>query len=291
MTTNGDPKPQPGERVVVEERLSQPDPRPRILMTNDDGINSPGLRALAHVLAEDYDVVVAAPEADVSGAGTGIGRFDPRKGVELRPVDFDGFDGLESYAIAGPPGLAVMAAALGAFGKSPDLVVSGPNGGMNTGHSIIHSGTVGAVLTARTFGSHGLAISLAPSDPWEWQTAIVVARSAVRWVLAQKGSRVVLNVNVPGVPIEEVRGIRWADLDGFGYFRVAMMDVEDEKLQFEVAGSASGLDPASDTALCFDRYVTLTPLSAIEPAPFPSVPAEAIWNGHPVGGAANLPGG
>jgi 5'-nucleotidase len=186
-------------------------------------------------------------------------------------------NGITAYTIAGPPGLAVMAAALGAFGRLPDLVISGINAGMNTGHSIIHSGTVGAALTARTFRSRGLAVSLAQSDPWLWDTAVAVAVSAVRWMLERSGGPHVLNINVPAVAIEDVEGIHWADLDDFGYFRVANADVTDRKLQFVVGSSSAGADPASDTALCAKNFVTVTPLSSIEPAPFPDVDASAIW--------------
>jgi 5'-nucleotidase len=240
---------------------------PRVIVTNDDGIDSPGLRRLAESLAESYDVVVAAPASDMSGSGTGIGRFDPGLGVEMTPVEIGDYD---AYRIAGPPGLAVMGAALGAFGRFPDMVISGVNAGVNTGHSIIHSGTVGAALTARTFRIKGLAVSLAQSDPWQWDTAVTVAVSAVRWMLGRQGHQV-LNVNVPAVAIDEVNGAHWADLDEFGYFRVANAAVEDERLQFVVGPSSAGSDPASDTALCEKGYVTVTPLSSVEPAPFPDV--------------------
>jgi 5'-nucleotidase len=246
----------------------------RVIVTNDDGIDSPGLRMLATRLAEDYDVVVAAPSSDMSGSGTGIGGFDPVTGVELTEVDMDD---MTAFTIAGPPGLAVMAAALGAFGRFPDLVVSGVNAGMNTGHSIIHSGTVGAALTARTFRSRGIAISLAQSDPWRWETAVEVGVSAVRWIIDRSRGPYVLNINVPGVPLSEINGIHWADLDDFGYFRVANADVEDRKLQFVVGSSSAGTDPASDTALCAKNFVTVTPLSTIEPAPFPDLDAGEIW--------------
>ncbi|MGH8916491.1 MAG: 5'/3'-nucleotidase SurE [Acidimicrobiia bacterium] len=247
---------------------------PRVVVTNDDGIDSPGLRLLAAGLAGSYDLIVAAPASDMSGSGTGIGGFDPVSGVALEPVDLDG---ISAYTIAGPPGLAVMAAALGAFGRMPDLVVSGVNAGMNTGHSIIHSGTVGAALTARTFRSRGLAVSLAQSDPWLWETAVAVGVSAAGWMLERSGGPHVLNINVPAVPIDEVEGIHWADLDEFGYFRVANADMTDRKLQFVVGSSSAGADPASDTALCAKNFVTVTPLSSIEPAPFPDVDARSIW--------------
>jgi 5'-nucleotidase len=246
----------------------------RVIVTNDDGIDSPGLRLLAARLAEDYDVVVAAPSSDMSGSGTGIGGFDPVTGVELTEVDMDD---MTAFTIAGPPGLAVMAAALGAFGRFPDLVVSGVNAGMNTGHSIIHSGTVGAALTARTFRSRGIAVSLAQSDPWRWETAVEVGASAARWIMDRSRGPYVLNINVPGVPLSEINGIHWADLDDFGYFRVANADVEDRRLQFVVGSSSAGTDPASDTALCAKNFVTVTPLSTIEPAPFPDLDAGEIW--------------
>jgi 5'-nucleotidase len=247
---------------------------PRVVLTNDDGIASPGLRALATALADDYDLVVAAPVADMSGSGTGIGGFDPVAGVAMEPADLDG---ITAYTVAGPPGLSVMAAALGAFGRRPELVVSGINAGMNTGHSIVHSGTVGAALTARTFRSKGLALSLAQSDPWQWETAVSVGVSAVAWMLGRKHGPYVLNINVPSVPIEDVQGVHWADLDEFGYFRVANADVTDRRLQFVVGSSSTGSDPASDTALCAKRFVTITPLTTIEPAPFPDVDAASIW--------------
>lgn len=247
---------------------------PRVIVTNDDGIDSPGLRKLAARLADDFDVVVAAPAADMSGSGTGIGGFDPIKGVDLTTAEMEG---ITAYTIAGPPGLAVMAAALGAFGRFPDLVVSGVNAGMNTGHSIIHSGTVGAALTARTFRSRGLAISLAQSDPWQWDTAVDVGVAVTHWILGRSGSPHVLNVNVPGVPLTEINGIHWADLDEFGYFRVANADVVDRKLQFVVGSSSAGTDPATDTALCAKNFVTMTPLATVETAAFPDLDASSVW--------------
>jgi 5'-nucleotidase len=88
----------------------------------------------------------------------------------------------------------------------------------------------------------------------------------------------VLNINVPSVPLEEVEGIHWADLDEFGYFRVANADVKGRTLQFVVGSSSAGADPASDTALCAKNFVTVTPLSTIEPAPFPDLDATSIWS-------------
>lgn len=261
-------------QIVVDRHRQRPSGHPRVLVTNDDGVDSPGLARLAHALSEHYEVTVAAPSQDQSGSGTAIGRFSSPPGVPLHRAELDH---VSAYSVGGPPGLAVTAAALGGFGETPDLVVSGPNLGMNTGHSIIHSGTVGAVLTARTFQISGLAVSVAPSDPWVWETAARVAVSASRWLLERPERCLTLNVNIPPLPPEDVKGARWAALDEFGHFRVANADIESETLEFEVRGSGSGLDPASDTALCREGYVTFTPLDTVQPAPYPDVPAQDLW--------------
>lgn len=249
---------------------------PRVIVTNDDGIDSPGLRTLAAVLSRQFDVVVAAPAADMSGSGTGIGRFELDKGVEMTPVDID--EAPSAFAIDGPPGLAVTAAALGAFGPKPDMVVSGINAGMNTGHSIIHSGTVGAALTAHTFKMKGLAISLDQSDTWHWDTAAQYAPGAAHWLVNRTEGPHVLNVNVPGVPPDEVAGVHWADLDDFGYIRVASNDVDGQRLQFVVGPRENRSDPGSDTVLCSENYVTVTPLQTVEPAAFPDVDVRAVFD-------------
>ena len=254
--------------------------RPRVIVTNDDGIDSPGLRALASVLSEDFDVIVAAPADDMSGSGTGIGRFEMDQGVDMSPVSID--EAPTAFAIDGPPGLAVTAAALGAFGPKPDMVVSGINAGINTGHSIIHSGTVGAALTAHTFNMKGLAVSLDQSDQWHWDTAARYALGPARWLCQRVGAPHILNVNVPGVPADDVVGVHWADLDEFGYIRVASHDVDGDRLQFVVGPSEHRSDPGTDTVLCSEGYVTVTPLRTVEPAAFPDVEARAIFESERV---------
>jgi 5'-nucleotidase len=232
---------------------------PWILVTNDDGVDSPGIMTLAERLAHRHRVVVVAPSVDRSGAGTGIGRFDPHTGVDLTLVS-DGDPVV--YSIEGPPGLAVMAAALGAFGGSPRMVVSGINAGINTGHSVIHSGTVGGALTARTFGSHGLAVSIQRSDPWHWDTAAELAAEVTEWMLARSGSPMALNLNVPARPLDGVRGVRWAGLASFGYFQVAVRSPG--RLEFEVSATAEQLTPGSDSALIAEGFAALTALGDLE---------------------------
>ncbi|MEX1026027.1 MAG: 5'/3'-nucleotidase SurE [Planctomycetota bacterium] len=261
-----------GTFVFDEERRRRSRDGPRLLVTNDDGIDAPGLQLLARRLAARYEVVVVAPKDDCSGSGTGIGRVDAARGVGFTTAEVPGVE--EAYAIAGPPGLAVMAATLGAFGGAPDLVVSGVNAGLNTGHSVIHSGTVGAALTARTFGGRGVAISLARSNPWHWEAAVAVACDVVEWMLRHREPSV-LNVNVPALTLERIRGAKWARLDAFGYFRVATSE-SGKNLEFDVRSKDSGRDADSDTGYCFAGFVTLTPLSTVEPEDPPNVSARDV---------------
>ncbi len=193
---------------------------PRILVTNDDGIDSIGLHALARAMTVHGDVVVAAPDAEYSGAGASLGALHVIH-PEVRREVVDGVT--EAWSVTGPPGLCVMFGRLGVFGPI-DLVVSGVNPGANVGRAIYHSGTVGAALTARNGGVSGVAISQAVAgfgvegQGWDemiagqhWDTAVQVADVVVGAVLAAvPADPVVVNVNVPNLPIDGIRGWREA---------------------------------------------------------------------------------
>ncbi len=129
----------------------------RVVVTNDDGIVSVGLDALALLCAaRGWEVLVVAPSRDMSGSSAAIGHLSLTDDVHLldAPRAVDG--AAASHVVDGPPGLAALLACRGAIGPVPDLVLSGVNAGPNTGHSILHSGTVGAALTAASFGVFAL---------------------------------------------------------------------------------------------------------------------------------------
>jgi 5'-nucleotidase len=234
----------------------------RVLVTNDDGIRSPGLHALAGALvALGHDVVVAAPQTDSSGASAAIGALRADAGVDVAHERVDGVPA-DGFAVAGPPGLAVLAALHGAFGAVPDVVASGVNLGLNTGHSVLHSGTVGAALTAQTFGVSGLAMSIEVSSPFHFDTAAAYVEPALERLAAlPRGS--VLNVNVPAMPAASVRGMREARLDAFGSVRAATLDSEGTALQFEFHAAPGDTDPSSDRALVAQGWVTFTMICGV----------------------------
>lgn len=191
----------------------------RILVTNDDGIDSIGLHVLARAMRVHGDVVVAAPDREYSGAGAAVGALHLMQ-PETRRVTIEGIE--EAWSVSGPPALCVMFACLGLFGEPFDLVVAGINPGANVGRSVYHSGTVGAALTARSRGISGVAVSQSVTgfgvegQGWDemligqqWATAATVADVVVGGLIAQAPDEpVVLNLNVPNVPVEEILGWR-----------------------------------------------------------------------------------
>jgi len=122
----------------------------RILVTNDDGIDSEGLWVLARAMVPHGDVVVVAPDQEFSGASAALGALHLIQ-PEVRRLTIDGVP--EAWSLTGPPALCVMFTRLGAFGAPFDLIVSGINPGANVGRSVYHSGTIGAALTGRNGGS------------------------------------------------------------------------------------------------------------------------------------------
>jgi 5'-nucleotidase len=215
----------------------------RILVTNDDGVGAPGLAALARRLARPVggdgsrsdgrrgndgpdDLVVVAPSSNYSGASAAVGHVTDRMSIAFQRASVEGAEQVPAFGLDAPPALAVIAGALGAMGPRPDLVVSGINHGANVGRSVLHSGTVGAALTAGQLGISALAVSLrtgAEPDPWE--TAAGLAAALVP-LLAAAPAGTVLNLNVPHVAPGAVRGVRWARVGGSGLITSARGPVE-----------------------------------------------------------------
>jgi 5'-nucleotidase len=261
----------------------------RIVVTNDDGIDSPGIWALARALDErGHDVCVVAPREDMSGVGAAIGRIRADQRIDTHPAAIPGAELIRALSIAGPPGLAVMAACLGAFGSPPELVISGINAGPNTGHACLHSGTVGAALTAATFGVSALAASAAVGDPMEWQTACALLDEPLQ-ILAGRESPTVLNLNVPSLPPARVRGLRWTTLDRFGRVRVALAATSEHWLQMEYRANDTALDPDCDTARLEQGYATITAIEGIAEVMLDSEEANRLAGPKPHGTVTQIP--
>lgn len=190
----------------------------RLLLTNDDGIDSVGLHVLARAMREFGEVVIVAPDAEYSGASSAFGALHLIQ-PEVHRTHIDGID--EAWMVTGPPALCVMfATRFGVFGEPFDIIVSGINPGANVGRSVYHSGTIGACLTGRNAGVSGVAVSQSVTDfgvegqGWDemlagqlWDTAAEVTRVVVGGLISSLPTDpVVINLNVPNAPIAELAG-------------------------------------------------------------------------------------
>jgi 5'-nucleotidase len=173
-----------------------------------------------------------------------------------------------------------MAGCLGAFGEPPELVVSGINAGPNLGHACLHSGTVGAALTAATFGVSALATSIDVSDPLHWDTVCSLLDEPLRLLLELPAASV-LSLNAPALPADQVKGLRWATLDRFGRVRVALAGSSESWLQMEYRTSDAALDPGSDTALLEQGFATLTAIQGISEVSLEDAARSSIGEARP----------
>lgn len=233
----------------------------RILVTNDDGVSAPGIAALARAAQRTgNDVVIVAPLVDWSGASAAVGAFYSRGGVQYETFELDGLQRIPTYGVDGPPALGVILACVGGFGARPDLVLSGINHGVNVGRAALHSGTIGAVLTASQFGISGLATSIRYGpDPVPWDTAAHLAERLVP-VLGSAPASTVLSLNVPDVLAQNLNGVRAASLGRGGTIRrVSHVDSAYESEHDGIRQEMQGESRSPDTAPHTPRHTHLPP--------------------------------
>ncbi len=235
----------------------------RILVTNDDGIDSTGLHVLAQRLTQLGDVTVFAPSGEYSGAGAAIGHLGA--GVpDIHRVDRAEMpDVAACYHIDGPPALASLLACRGILGELPDVVMSGINPGWNVGHAVHFSGTVGAGITASIYGIGAVATSQPTAgDRQHWQTAADAAADLVADVVATPR---LLNLNVPNVASHEVLGTKRTLLSNripYSLHSPTMTEHEPGvfAVGFERNGPFDSFD-GSDTHAVQNRYLSITELA------------------------------
>ncbi|HUQ56685.1 5'/3'-nucleotidase SurE [Lentzea sp.] len=244
----------------------------RALITNDDGIDSPGLLTLA-MAAVDHglDVVVAAPSVQASGTSASVAAVGDTGRVVSERRSLPGLDA-EAYAVAAHPGLISLIACRGGFGGKPDLVLSGVNLGANVGRAVLHSGTVGAALTAHLNDVTSMAVSLdvgldEPEPVWDKAGEAV---RAVLPMLLDMPAATVLSLNVPNTA--DVRGLRWAELARFGAVQSRVDDVGENEVELVHVYSEDKPAPGTDAALLGEGYATLTSLLSVAAAPTSDLP-------------------
>lgn len=256
----------------------------RVLITNDDGVTAPGLAALvaaAHDWAqrasgdETRELVVVAPNRNYSGAGASVGEVYSRSSISYTRHRFDCLKDVECFGLDASPALCVLVGVLGGIGPRPDVVLAGVNAGVNVGRSVLHSGTVGAILAGSQLGLSGLAVSVqwveheAPYD-----VAALLAVEVLDQLIAAP-PRTLLNLNVPARKRHELLGVRRGRISTAGVVKSAgpaagFVPLEDQgeitlRLGSAVPslGDVSDEEPEDDGALVAAGYASLTPLRSV----------------------------
>ncbi len=231
----------------------------RILICNDDGIHAPGIEALSRALRDLGDICIVAPAAEQSAVGHAITLANPLRTQKIyKNGEFFG------TAVSGTPADCVKLAVYAILEGKPDLIVSGINLGPNAGISVIYSGTVSAATEGTILGIPSMAVSLSTFKDPLWDTAAAYARKLAERVLT-KGlpDETLLNVNVPNIPLEAVKGMKLTRM-GRSRFVETFDRRQDPRgnVYYWMDGymKSIGETKETDVQAIDDGYVSLTPI-------------------------------
>lgn len=226
-----------------------------ILISNDDGYLAPGLASLAASLAKVAKVTIVAPDRNRSAASNSLTLDMP---LRVRHME-NGF-----YSVDGTPTDCVHLAVTGLLDEEPDIVFSGINNGENMGDDVLYSGTVAAATEGRFLGLPSVALSMNASEPKHFSTAAEVAVQLYKQLLNKKlPADTILNVNVPDVPLEQIRGFKATRL-GQRHRAEPVIEARDprNKKIFWVGppGETQDAGEGTDFHAVEHNYVSVTPL-------------------------------
>jgi 5'-nucleotidase len=227
----------------------------RILLSNDDGYQARGLSMLAQGLADLAELVVVAPDRNRSGASNSLTLDTPLRVEQVSE---------NVYYINGTPTDCVHVAITGLLGFEPDMVISGINHGANLGDDVLYSGTVAAAMEGRFLGLPAIAVSLVLDQGFHFATALGVVRKILASFEHDPLPRdTILNINVPDLPADEIRGLRATRL-GFRHKSEPVVEAFDPKgnavYWIGPAGPGQDAGPGTDFHAIADGCVSITPI-------------------------------
>lgn len=234
----------------------------RILLTNDDGIYAPGLRALRTELKKLGDVTVVAPAGEQSGVGHSITLLTPL--IVQDVVDAEGQP--MGYAVEGRPADCVKLALMELLPEPPDLIVSGLNAGSNAGINVLYSGTVAAAIEGAFFRRTSIAVSLeyTKPKPLDFGRAAELARHVIEQVLSHSlTAGTLININIPSLEKGPIKGIRVMPQNIAPYIESFDRRVDPRgRIYFWTHPDFGCPDPHPDTDVTAlaEGYITVTPL-------------------------------
>ncbi len=242
---------------MTDERTASE--RPFVLLSNDDGVTAPGLMALAQALREVARVAIIAPEHNWSAAGHSKTMHKP---LRARPTRLA--DDTEAIVTSGSPSDCVALGLLGLLKRQPDLIVSGINLGANVGSDLTYSGTVAAAMEAVISGVSAMAVSLDSDEAENYGVAAGFAAYLAKHILESKvQERLLLNVNIPAVPLEEIKGVMITRL-GQRIYRDALVERRDPRgrAYYWIGGTPPEGVPeeGTDIGALARGYISVTPV-------------------------------
>lgn len=234
-----------------------------ILISNDDGILAPGLRALANTLARDthHHLTVVSPDRERSATGHALTLHKP---LRLDPVKEGFASTISAWACSGTPSDCIKLGLDALLPQPPDWVLSGINRGSNLGTDVLYSGTVSAAMEGLLEGIPSIAVSLASFTATDFQPAadfiVSLLQKLERDPLPQAA---LLNINVPPLTSQEILGVVVAPLGIRKYTDIFEQRTDPRgRSYYWLAGEVitENIDPLSDLQAIQERYITLTPL-------------------------------
>jgi len=225
----------------------------RILISNDDGYQAKGIKQLAESLSEIADIIIVAPNENKSASSSSL-----TLGKPLKPIQIEN----NIYAIDATPSDCVHLALCGFIKESIDLVVTGINFGANLGDDVIYSGTVAGAIEGRFIGLPSIAISLASFECEYFETAGAIAKQLVAKIdEAPLSYKTIINVNVPDVPLSNIKGIKSTRLGNRHKSDPSIQDENNPSL-FWIGENGQEADngEGTDFHAIANNFVSVTPL-------------------------------
>ena len=244
----------------------------RILLTNDDGIYSPGLWSLGAALKDVGEVVVVAPDRDQSGIASAITLLDVVRAQEVRPQ----VEGIKTFVVEGTPADCVVLAVETLVKEPFDLVASGINQGANLGLDVILSGTVGAAYQGYFRGIPSIAVSVASLVNLQYEAASLVTKAlALALPSNPLPSPPLLNVNLPNVTPDRIKGVQITTLGPRAYLESVERDTDGRSAVYWIRRNRPvGADAAEGTDIWAVRNGRVS-ITLLDPAGTPAASSSA----------------
>ena len=233
----------------------------RILISNDDGIHSSGIKSLAETVSKEHEVYVVAPDRERSATGHSLTLHRP-----LRLDEVTHLSGVRvAYSTDGTPSDCVKIAIGAILKESPEIVLSGINHGPNMGSDVLYSGTVSAAMEGAIYNIPSIAISLADNKPQDFTPAALFIAKLLKIIPQIKfPDRTLLNINIPPLPVEEIAGIQITELGVRPYNDYFVKRVDPRgRTYYWLAGEAVEENelPGTDVFAVRNNMISVTPVT------------------------------